>query len=889
MDFSQAGQQYQLLRQQLAAGAITQEQFFQQVTALRFQQPDGTWWAIDVTSGEWLRWDGRSWIGAGAGGVPQATAPAGRLRGRRAPAPELPAPESLWQFAALMAKNWVKGIPASVVSGLVIALGVWALHTWLVIGPNNGVNPNWAKAELFLRMIQMNSIQGSSDPRWRAFQSMPVWFWTTVSLFVTPSLTRLFTRPFAWFKGLVFFPIWTGRSVRSLKQRSLIPLVGGAVIAGIVGVLLRNYLLNWVLAGGFLLSMMAWDSSLSWAIIRLAIADLRRVFHVRLVSLEQEHDAAYLVLPGAILGFAVVGLMRTPAAWARWAFWGGLVVVAVISVLSVTGRRRKAAMVLLIVAMAFLCVSAASVSADDSGWSESGGTIRGLIHNAGWPMARKLGIKPALAAAIAGLLISDPAAAYQLMNRNGIDPRRLGLPHDAPRNPAEIKAMRDSVKQSIRDDMDRTQQEGVDALSWSSIAQGSWENWGDEARRLADLAGRASDAAWNGVKGAADVVSTVASDVWNNPGKYWDGAKRDAGALWVGIKETAANPRILVDTVTGTAGDVWKIGSNVVSNISSAIWTTVTDPGKALEFVKESVGWNNWNKILDPSVPIEERIANVLAGTFKLGTTLATLGQAKALLAGSKYAAEAAEVAAGTFTNTGVPKGASGLNQYLQRIQKIFGEFGVEGSVRPPNIARIPGGVPKPNWIKNKSLDFIDQQIGATGMEGGIGHFKPDEKAVRNLLDKIGSNSGLTQSAKDSMTSEVLARQAMRDAEFKTNEAYINRLVSTGKVEVKGGMIVDAGTGKPFTGDIDLFHLNNAATGAPISQQTEQQIIKELQRLGVPVTDTHGAHLNWVPKNDKEWKIYNDVIASHGAGGKPLVVIGADGKVSGAFFTPGGA
>ena len=409
---------------------------------------------------------------------------------------------------------------------------------------------------------------------------------------------------------------------------------------------------------------------------------------------------------------------------------------------------------------------------------------------------------------------------------------------------------------------------------------------------MGDLSGRAADAVWNGVKGAANVLGTVASDVWNHPGKYWDGFTRDVGAVWDGVKDAAAHPLttlgILSDTVTGTVGDVLHIGWNVGTGIVSGVWTTLTDPAKAWDFVKESVGWNNWNKILDPSIPIEERIGNVLAGTVKLGFTLATLGQAKAWLAAKNYAADAAAVANGTFTATeGIPKGASGLSGYIQRIQKVFGEFGVEGSVRPPNIARIPGGVTKPSWLKNKSLDFIDQQIGAKGMEGGIGHYMPDQGAVDSLLNKIASNPELSESAKETMRSEVLAKQAARIEEFKANEAYIEGLKSAGKVEVKGGMIVDAGTGKPFTGDVDLFHLKDAATGAPVSQQTEQNIIKELERLGVPVTDTHGAHLNWVPKNEAEWKTYNDVIAKYTPGGQQLVVIGSD-SIGGASFTPGG-
>ena len=68
-------QSYQQLRSSLDAGQISYPQFVAGVNQLHVQDQGGTWWAIDVQSGAFLRYDGTRWVpGTPAGMRPTGSA-----------------------------------------------------------------------------------------------------------------------------------------------------------------------------------------------------------------------------------------------------------------------------------------------------------------------------------------------------------------------------------------------------------------------------------------------------------------------------------------------------------------------------------------------------------------------------------------------------------------------------------------------------------------------------------------------------------------------------------------------------------------------------------------------------------------------------------------------
>jgi len=95
MDFQQAQAIYGSLRQKLVNRQISQQQFAQEVDKLRFQTPDGVWWAIRREDGVWLRWESGAWKvftpaapSAQAGGQAAASISQSRPTVKDSPQPE---------------------------------------------------------------------------------------------------------------------------------------------------------------------------------------------------------------------------------------------------------------------------------------------------------------------------------------------------------------------------------------------------------------------------------------------------------------------------------------------------------------------------------------------------------------------------------------------------------------------------------------------------------------------------------------------------------------------------------------------------------------------------------------------------------------------------------
>jgi hypothetical protein len=366
------------------------------------------------------------------------------------------------------------------------------------------------------------------------------------------------------------------------------------------------------------------------------------------------------------------------------------------------------------------------------------------------------------------------------------------------------------------------------------------------------------------------------------------------------------------------------IGGKIISGVASGIYTTLTDPAKMWEAIKDCGGWDNWVKSWDPNVPVLDRFGNVLIGTAKIGMTILTAGQAKAAaMAGKEILTVAGEQilkgdweAAGKSLINGVIKAFSseetkaaqaiaddaaklkggtmkpvlsatpstGINPgHLETIQEGAKKFGLDVGVRPQGAISgfVKDGVPKGCDIKNKGMNFIDSLIGGTGPEGSVGHFKPDETAVKKLIEGIETNAGIPSDRKAQMIKEIEGRVADRVKELAGPK--VQHLIDEGKLAVKGGVLVDTASGKPIISDLDLFSVTKAG-GAPATAAEEKAFVDWCAARGVPVM--HGAHMNWIPKTPSDYAIYDKIIRSHGPGGKAIITVGADGAVGAANYIP---
>lgn len=59
---SQVVQQAAILREQFAAGKLSQETLEKKLRDMMVQDADGTWWMVGTESSRWYRYDGKNWV-----------------------------------------------------------------------------------------------------------------------------------------------------------------------------------------------------------------------------------------------------------------------------------------------------------------------------------------------------------------------------------------------------------------------------------------------------------------------------------------------------------------------------------------------------------------------------------------------------------------------------------------------------------------------------------------------------------------------------------------------------------------------------------------------------------------------------------------------------------
>ncbi|MGE5329228.1 MAG: hypothetical protein ACM3KR_06965 [Deltaproteobacteria bacterium] len=237
------------------------------------------------------------------------------------------------------------------------------------------------------------------------------------------------------------------------------------------------------------------------------------------------------------------------------------------------------------------------------------------------------------------------------------------------------------------------------------------------------------------------------------------------------------------------------------------------------------------------------------------------------------------------FTSSPKPANPGGMTQNaIKHVQNVADKNGVNIHIRQTNPYSKPWidsgrGVPKPEFIKSKTVNPYDTLIGAPkNSEGLVAHFKPTKPIKGNMPDDV--------------FKQVQARYDKRLADFNKLDKQIQQMSSgpNPKIKIKDNIIYDAKTGKPYAGDYDIAGITGK-NGEPIPKSIKDQIIKDLKNG--PANVQHDPLANWpeklTPENYAKMgktpeQLQNDIkeyikqINDHKQGGEGLIQVSAGGK-----------
>ena len=220
-----------------------------------------------------------------------------------------------------------------------------------------------------------------------------------------------------------------------------------------------------------------------------------------------------------------------------------------------------------------------------------------------------------------------------------------------------------------------------------------------------------------------------------------------------------------------------------------------------------------------------------------------------------------------------------------QHAQSVCKQFGVQIFVRatnplsPERMANPDDYLPKPAYIKAKTINALDAQLGAhAGVTiadvGVVGFFQPKMPAGAESLppEKFAA---------------LQARFHLRNAEYLEDQAKMEMKEKKGFIKIVDGKVRHAKSGKEFAGDHDIFKILDKSgvelyEARGLQQENGEWLVEDnYRKLKKQIVDAlrggafnaqHGALLDWKPQTDRDKAIYETIKAS----GESLLKITAD-------------
>ena len=137
MTIQELRKSYEELRRSWEGGRITDAQYQQSISRLRYQDSDGTWYQIDPRDGGVLRWTGQHWVRAVQEGGQSGSSSSDRGVGQEVPRQFFP---FLGRILRLTLRTFFRRIPMTIVYAVLYTLILWGAYFSIMAFKNDGFN-----------------------------------------------------------------------------------------------------------------------------------------------------------------------------------------------------------------------------------------------------------------------------------------------------------------------------------------------------------------------------------------------------------------------------------------------------------------------------------------------------------------------------------------------------------------------------------------------------------------------------------------------------------------------------------------------------------------------------------------------------------------------------
>lgn len=311
-------------------------------------------------------------------------------------------PASLGQLFSLIFKQFLKTLPLQIVMGLVVIVVVWLLHTYLVVGPNEGFN-QMSGTFGFWFLAQILALQGrvaSGGAFWFAFMTL-----------ASATISGMIRRKGEFFKGLGQVPARIAKGMAG-GGVALAAVMCGAGVSILLVAGLSNRVLAVVVIGLALLALGEGPYGFGAIVLRCIYNDGRKTLSKPPQRLPETRSDAFIA--GVMFGAAAyVVLFLLPDI-----VFTGLGFIAVVgAVVLVSQGTRAAAGTTGALLLGFLVLAGARAAfADDGGLAEAGGTWGQWLTSEGAIPAVGLGLPAAIGALLGAALGAISSAIGSLVS-----------------------------------------------------------------------------------------------------------------------------------------------------------------------------------------------------------------------------------------------------------------------------------------------------------------------------------------------------------------------------------------------------------------------------------------------------------------------------------------